>query len=369
MSNVTKRNGAIALSAAALLGGLGGCPTPTNPGGDGSLAFLDVDGNFSFDVATSLPISSGQTLRFRGRIDGDSDIDVFQIGNLAAGDRLVVDIQATSGDLDAVLAIFDNREYMHAFNDDRESDTFTLDPRIDMIVRGGQGPFYFGVGSLQGTNSSGNYTATVEIEPAVGLPILDPTIVYLDYRGGSGIVIDTVGTYNLPPFDANDVGFPGQTPQLKQRIEQIVADRFAGFNLVLRNSDVDTTPTSAHSTVYFGGRSPTAFAISEKIDTYNADRSDNTIIYTSSFEEAFGGLVTFEQMAMAMGNTVAHEIGHLLGLVHTADCEDLMDTRCGNASLLVPQRFKVGVLDATVFPIGFQNSEELLAWTIGLLGT
>jgi hypothetical protein len=73
-------------------------------------------------------------------------------------------------------------------------------------------------------------------------------------------------------------------------------------------------------------------------------------------------------MAQAVGNTVAHELGHLLGLVHTADCEDLMDTSCGNDSILVPQHFGTALLDRSVFPLGLQNEAELLDWILGFVG-
>jgi hypothetical protein len=58
----------------------------------------------------------------------------------------------------------------------------------------------------------------------------------------------------------------------------------------------------------------------------------------------------------------------LLGLVHTADCADLMDTRCTNDSILVPQQFGTAVLDHSVFSLGLQNELELLDWILGFVG-
>jgi hypothetical protein len=71
-------------------------------------------------------------------------------------------------------------------------------------------------------------------------------------------------------------------------------------------------------------------------------------------------------MAEALGNTVAHEVGHLLGLVHTADCNDLMDTSCFNDRILSAQQFSTAPIDKSIFPFGYQPELEILSWLIGL---
>ena len=209
----------------------------------------------------------------------------------------------------------------------------------------------------------------MRIEPGDSVPPPKTQIVYLDWDGGQNIVIPNVGVFNLPPFDAADLGpYQGRTEEMKDRIQEIVEDRYAGYGLTVLNSDDDPVPTEPHTTVYFGGSHPQAFAISEQIDTFNEDAADDTIIFTESYRNAFASAPTFEQMAQAVGNTVAHEVGHLLGLVHTADCQDLMDSSCGNQSILVAQRFKTAVLDSSVFPVGYQAAREILEWVLGFVG-
>ena len=158
-----------------------------------------------------------------------------------------------------------------------------------------------------------------------------------------------------------------QTDALKDRVQRIVEDRYAGYGLLVLNSDDNDEPSLAHSTAYFGGTSYEAFAISEQIDTFNEDPSDQTIVFTGSYQEVFPR-ATLEQMAQALGNTVAHEIGHLLGLVHTHDCNSLMDTTCTNERLLSAQAFKTAALDDSVFPFGWQDAEEILGWILGFVG-
>ena len=67
--------------------------------------------------------------------------------------------------------------------------------------------------------------------------------------------------------------------------------------------------------------------------------------------------------------TVAHWIGHLLGMVHTHECPDLMDTSCVNDRLLVPQQFSTAPIDGSVLPFGQQPERDLLTWILGLAGS
>lgn len=353
-----------ALLAVALLSA--GCPFGPV---DNELPFLDTSGNMSLDTATPLRLGPTDTLRFRGAIDNPADIDVFELGPLAPGDRIVVDVRRTSGNLDPVAAIFDERAYLVAFNDDRAPDASDLDPRLDIILRGERGTYYLGIIAYPGGTTSGAYEVAVEVQRGLGVPDPEPQIVFLEWRGGRGVVVANVGVFDLPPFSATDVGLPeSQTQALKDRVEQIVAERYAGYGLLVLNSDEHIRPEAPHTTVYFGGDNARAFAISEQIDTFNADPWDDAIVFTESYRGAFRVDPTLEQMAQAIGNTVAHEIGHLLGLVHTADCDDLMDSTCYNERLLAAQQFSTAALAPSVFPLGFQAAEEILAWLLGLVG-
>lgn len=351
---------------------LGGCPlpTPNKPNNQSSdpLA-LDKEPNDSLPTATALTFDAGGKLRFTGTIDRAADTDVYALGRLAAGDRIVADVQRVSGSLDAVVAVFDDREYLVATNDDRDPDGNDLNPLLDIVLRGDEGDYYLGIIAYPGERSTGKYEVALRIERAVGVPDPQAQLVFLNWAGGTNVIIPNVGVYNLSPFSATDVGLPDTvTERLKDRVQEIVAERYAGFDLIVLNSDDDPEPTVAHSTVYFGGRDSQAFAISQQIDTFNADPSDRAIVYTGSYRGAFFVTPTLEQMAQALGNTVAHEVGHLLGLVHTADCNDLMDTTCANERLLGGQDFSTAELDDSVWPWGYQAAREILGWVLGLIG-
>ena len=96
---------------------LGGCPPPIDGGTvDVALPFLDVDGNFTFDGATTLPLDATDELKFSGEITGAGDIDIYELGRIETGDRLLVDVQRLSNNLDAVAAV-DWRRLGHIHSD------------------------------------------------------------------------------------------------------------------------------------------------------------------------------------------------------------------------------------------------------------
>ena len=194
-----------------------GCPfspqdTTSSDVTDSTATVLDGNANASLTTATPLGLSSGnQAIEFRGSITSNADIDVYNLGTLSEGDRLFVDVQRTTKNLDPTAAIFDSREYMVAFNDDRAQDGTDLDPMLDFVVRGDTDTYYLAVIAYPGNFTTGDYSVALRIERAIGNPGPQIQLVYLNWAGGENVLIENVGLFNLPPFNATHVG-PGGRP-------------------------------------------------------------------------------------------------------------------------------------------------------------
>jgi hypothetical protein len=343
-----------------------GCPQPVNNTNLSMASAVDQNGNNTFSTATSVSTSNQSRLVIDGAIDAGDDLDIYRLPDLRAGDRLIVDVQRQSGNLDATVTIYGPDQNLQAFNDDRVLDGSNLNPLLDIDLLGLDGDFYVAVSNFPGSQSLGDYEILIDIERGNGAPPTRPAVVYLNWAGGT-VESEVFPNITLGAFSAEDVGLAdSQTEVLKDLVQQRVVESYAKFNLTVLNSDDHALPQVPHSTVFYGGNNFQAFALAEKIDVMNADESDIAMVFSSTFELAFQGRVSLSQMGTAIGNTTAHEIGHLLGLVHTKDCASLMDGTCSNNALLTAQEFREAPLDENTFPLGFQNADELLGWLLGL---
>jgi hypothetical protein len=70
---------------------------------------------------------------------------------------------------------------------------------------------------------------------------------------------------------------------------------------------------------------------------------------------------------LAIGNIVAHEAGHLLGLNHVTDPTALMDGVSPADTFVSDQDFKVAPLSDDILPIGNQDAPLLLSEIVGLV--
>ena len=353
--------------------GCGFDPGPTDEQ-DGNCNNLGVKGepNDSFPEAVEALFDSDDTACLKGTIAVSGDMDVFEIGPLARGERLKIDADTSNSYLDVALAIFDEQERLVFYNDDRGGTSIrALDAHIEWVVRHAGDAYYLVVshsGFAPQNQFTGSYRVDVQVSGGAQVPPPTGQILLLDFDGGE-IDSPALGPITLGPFDAASISsiYQGQTDVVEEAIRVTFEQNFERFDVTIRTTDDPPLPSGTeYSVVYFGGFSREAFGIAEGVDPYNVDFCDDAIIFTESFDPMlFSVPPTAVEMGIAIGNIGSHEAGHLLGLNHVDDDRALMDDASMADAFLDDQEFMEAPLSIDLMPIGTQDAVLLLDETVG----
>lgn len=331
----------------------------------GSERLAEAEPNNTFEQATLATVDYSTMLDLNGSMASSTDIDIYDLGPVTAGDHVTVVVDNGSS-MDLAAALFDEQQRLIAVNDDR---IWRSDPRpeIGVSVRRECTHVYLVISaSPSASSSSGSYTATVLREQGA-VPATRQQVLYLGFNGAKGFAIPGQGATDIPAFNAAniDASFAGQTPAMIDAIVAAVHTHYAAFNVQIVASTESAKIPSDATVVYFGLYNAQLLGISDNCDDYNADLTQNAVVFTDTFSMFMPLQPTLQQVAVAIGNVASHEAGHLLGLEHTQQWTDLMDTTSPAQSLLTMQSFEVAPLYNRVFPIGEQDSGLLLAETVG----
>lgn len=367
----------------AVLAGIAGCDLTSwvdNLGTDGNVGLnpslfpgrrIQGEPNDIFDNALDVIFDSAGRAHLAGTITHADDVDVYLLGSLEPGDRIIVDVGTPGSLLDAIIVIFDAEGRLTFENDDRNYALRQYDPFLNQVVRHSSLNYYLAITAAPlgvGYTSRGTYDVLITVTSGNDVPAPAGQVVVLDFDGGS-VTIPDYGSYKLQPFDAADIdpGYAGQTALLRQLVAETIRENYEGLDLDVRVIPDDPLPSGEYSSIFFGASSSDAFGVAEAIDPYNMDRDDDAVVFTSLFtKRLFGRVLTIEELATAIGNVASHEMGHLLGLNHVADIYDLMDTTGGAGTLLIDQEFlRDSPLDSSVFPFGIQDAWLWLMETLG----
>jgi hypothetical protein len=207
----------------------------------------------------------------------------------------------------------------------------------------------------------------VQISRGGAVPQPEGQTVVLDFSGAT-VYIPGDRTYTIAPFDAGKIDgrLAGKNSYVEHQIKQILEDRYSGYNIdFLIEGEDPLPPSGTYSKLVFGGRSATMFGVSQDVDHYNENADDQSIIFTDRWTNPFSYTPSTDAVLTSIGNVAAHELGHLLGLEHTADVAGLMDASGSSDTILVPQEFERERLYDQVFPMGWQDDQELLLDTLG----
>lgn len=365
-----------------------GCVPATVPSDGGDTSSDTVDGNRDgtvtsssgktfgepnddFDQAVIAVFDENGDAELKGSVPQRGDLDVYRLGPLSAGDRLIVDMSTVGSALDVSIAVFDSQRRLMVNNDDRTPEN--LDSLIDWVVRDDGSEYYLVVTTAAFAASgtfTGSYAADISVIGGSQVPAPREQVVVLDFDGGQ-VNSPVLGSLNLGPFDAAEIDsrYAGTTDDMIARIREVMEQNYERFNVTVLTTDDEPPPAGTEvSRIFFGGFNAGAYGIAEDVDLYNVDLCDDAIIYTESFTtNQFSRPPSASSMGLAIGNVAAHETGHLLGLNHVDNDADLMDDRSMADAFLTDQEFMESPLSSDIMPIGTQDGVLLLSDSVGLI--
>ena len=322
------------------------------PGGSASGSSPAVPAPLGTDKATSF---------ISGSVAGRGDYRLFELGGFDAGDQLMIeDAQLISGHSLFTVVVFDQdmnlldrtpsfpaRELVHIMRRSSKSVVVGVRPTYD--------------------DSGGDFNIRITRQTGQSIPSAMRQVVYLNFGPGSAIRVHTRTGIKFSSFNAARISddYAGMTEAVKASIIETMRQDYDGYDVRIMTSDEGPPPSGAYSIIHFGGNVSGLLGLADNVDRYNNDPSQTAVVFIDGFAPFEVMQLTPEEMGIMIGNVGSHELGHLLGLYHTRDPNDLMDTTGTAWELAENQRFDRAALEASVFPVGLENSPMLLSDTVG----
>ncbi len=317
----------------------------------------ELEPNDSFEAAQKIALDSN-SIEITGSLDSADDIDMFNIGSLSAGTKLTVKVKAAdSSSLNSVtISLFDSKDDI-ARLEDVDVSALLYSTAFTHIIRK-SGTYYLGI-SAEDDNIYGSLNYEIRVaKDSSAVPAVSGQIVYLDFDGADNITLDDDFYSHLSPLSSATGIFDDK--QVADMIVDMVQRDYDDLNIQFISSYYANPPAQQHTTIYITGDEGDYLGLSEHIDWYNNDHSDIAVVFAGSFD---ANSMTLTEYAQSIANVTSHELGHLLGLIHTDDDTEIMDEATPPLLLEQDQDFhRAPIAD---FPIGYQDALDLLDLILG----
>ncbi len=296
---------------------------------------------------------------------GDSfDFDTYALGPAEAGDQVIADLVANVSS-DVVLGVFDGGFSLLGYVG--YSRGIAAPGRVSMVLRESTDILYVVAGTRSTSQSDRSYSISVSVTPGAAIPEPNPQIVVLNFIGARGVRIGRRAAVNVPPFDVAtiDARLAGETSAVIDRVLAMVREDYAGLDVDFYLAGDPNIPAGDLTILHFGTYSDQYLGLADNVDSFNRDGTQNAIIFTDTFSLFSVFSPSVEQTAQVLANVTSHELGHLLGLRHTADVKDLMDITASARQMLFDQWHKVADLHPSIMATGYQDAAKMLSWCVG----
>ena len=330
------------------------------------------DGDDAISTVASAAASAGQTQEpsepttsqsntriFSGSLSGSLDYRLFDLGAGRPGDSWqVVADGAIASPFVVVLLDQDKDLLMRTY--------MSYSGELRHIIRANTDCVYLGV-MTPISGSGGDFRLKTVFNSGQSVPGTASQKVYLNFGAGRNVQVHTRAPISFAPFDAAVIGdeYAGHTAEMIDVIVREMRADYNGYNLAIYSSLDGDPPEGAYSTIHFGGDEPGLLGLADNVDNYNQSKTQKACVYIENFAPYWTMQLTPEEMAVMIANVASHELGHLLGLYHTKDPDDIMDTTGTAWQLAENQNFKRGLLEDSVFSVGYEHCPRLLSQTLG----
>lgn len=325
----------------------------------------EAEPNNDFSAPQSINLPPESMIDITASLSDVKDMDIYDIGAASANEQITVTANCSSS-LNLAAAVFDEQQRLLSCNDDRSWQMDTR-PSLSVVLRHDCQHCYVVIAaSPTVTQAQGPYTLRI-LRETTTIPAARPQVLYLSFAGGKSVMLPDTTMANIPAFSASgiDPSFANDTAAMEAAILSHIQNHYARFNVQVVSSTQLPTPPNNATVLYFGLYNAQLLGLADNVDEYNTDLTQMAIIFTDTFRLFMPLQPTAEEMAVALANVASHEAGHLLGLEHTQDWDDLMDTTAPADALLKDQEFKTAPLYNQVFPVGLQDGVMLLTETLG----